>query len=465
MDLNVGTLASGKPFHLPADLGDVKIALLAMSKVGKTYGLGDILEELVRRERPFIAIDPANNFWGLRVLPDGSPSGLPVVVIGGDHGDIQFDRDSGDRIADSLMSTPVCAVIDTTFESVGTVRRFMTSFADRLMRSGRVVPERLIVLEEAPVLIPQKAFGPQMNSCKSSVSKLATVGGNFGFGVIAASQRAATIDKDVLTQCEALIVMRMTAEKDRETVRDWIQAKDLGGQVEKMFRQLGSLKDGEAFLWWPTKDRFERFTFRKRHTLHPREMKLLKLRSSDIRLGDSVQFVETLKRQLSKTQVSVPEAPPRKRREKPFEPYPFTDEHSPRTTDHKREEYEKTIKDLKEAVAHERGLRVDAEKRLAVVRTSLKPQYDSLSTLFNLTKASNIGSVDRGLYNQWLEKAPKSGIKKMLEYLLEHGEATRTQLATIAGVTPRSAYDYVGWLVRNGLARPDGKSTIKLKDR
>ena len=102
--LNIGIRDDGKPFTLPADLGDKKIAVLAQSKKGKTYGLGCILEEFAKAQRPFIATDPANNLWGLRVLPDGTPSGLKVVVIGGDHADIPFEKDAGERMAEALLA-------------------------------------------------------------------------------------------------------------------------------------------------------------------------------------------------------------------------------------------------------------------------------------------------------------------------------------------------------------------------
>lgn len=168
--LNVGSRADGRPFTLPADLGDRKLAVLAMSNVGKTYGLGVLLEELAAAHRPFIAVDPANNLWGLRARPDGTPSDLPVVVIGGPQADIPFNERAGDRLAEALLADPVCAVVDTAFETAGAVRRFMADFAGRLMRT-RCTPERVIVLEECPVLIPQKAFGPQMQVCKAAVTR------------------------------------------------------------------------------------------------------------------------------------------------------------------------------------------------------------------------------------------------------------------------------------------------------
>lgn len=218
--LTIGTKVGGGLMLLPSELTDKKIAMLAQSKKGKTYGLGVILEELTRAQRPWIATDPAHQLWGLRVRPDGSPSGLPIVVIGGPHGDLPFDKDAGERLAEALLATPICAVIDFAFESRGAVRHFMTAFANRLMRQKPEIP-RVIVLEEAPVLIPQKAVG-NAKVCSAAVANLAIIGGNFGYGVIPATQRPATIDKDVLSQCEGLIVMGLTDVRDRKAVKDWI---------------------------------------------------------------------------------------------------------------------------------------------------------------------------------------------------------------------------------------------------
>src|SRR5947207_8592370 len=128
-------------------------------------------------------------------------------------------------MAELLLSQPTCSVINVAFESGNATRKFMTDFAGRLMRSKPDVPP-LVVLEECPVLIPQNAFGMQAQLCKSAVSKLATIGGNFGYGVLPACQRPATMDKDVLSQCDALIVMGITHKKDRTTVKDWMEAKD-----------------------------------------------------------------------------------------------------------------------------------------------------------------------------------------------------------------------------------------------
>lgn len=448
----------GGDMTLPADLGDKKIALVAQSKKGKTYGLGVILEGLCRAKRPFIATDPASNLWGLRVRPDGTPSGLPVVVIGGAHGDIPLNRDAGERVAEALLASPQCAVIDFSMESQGDKRRFMTAFANRLMQTRSAFPLP-IFLEEAPDLIPQKALGPQIAICKAAVSKLATIGGNFDYGVIAATQRPATLDKDVLSQCEALIVMGITHKKDRDTIRDWVEAKDIGDRVETMFDELGSLPPGHAWLWWPGEDRFERFVFGKRETLHPRDMKKLGLKQSEVKLGDVHVFVERMNREMTRTQGASAEAPPSIN----------TRGGSPviqiaPAVSHLEAELVKVCAErdnFREGMLEARASRFDVEQRLEAVRKRLKPEYDALRKLFEELGdgPASAAGADRSIYESWLQKAGKRGCRRMLEVLLDRPEITRNQLGTLSGVpaTKSTFRAYMSWLKTNGLIEVDGE--------
>jgi hypothetical protein len=465
--LYIGSSNSGGHMTLPADLGDRKIAILAQSNKGKTYGLGVILEELAAARLPFVATDPANNLWGLRVMPDGSPSNLPVVVIGGPHGDIPIEKDAGERVAEALLTSPQCAVLDLSMESQGNKRRFMTAFSERLMRT-RCPFSLPIFLEEAPDLIPQKAFGPQMQICKAAVAKLATIGGNFGYGVHPASQRPATIDKDVLSQCEALIVMGMTHKPDRKTVAGWVEAKNIGERVKPMFDALGSLQPGQAWLWWPSEDRFEAFTFRKRVTLHPREMKKLGLKPSAVQLGDASAFVERLRKEITKVTAAACPTPTNPKtahalgraveqavRVKVTD-IPAVQMQLQELTD-RCLRLEANTKLLDGALAEARRGRADAERRLEAVRKHLRPEYDALATLFgDLGEPAAAGgaAVDMTAWEPWLAKAGKAGCKRVLEALLKEGRMPMKTLAARAGIQygNRSWRDYKGFLLNNHLA-------------
>lgn len=488
MNLWIGNTPDGKPFYLPADLGDKKIALLAQSKKGKTYGLGCLLEELVKAQRPFIATDPASNLWGLRVLPDGTPSGLEVVVVGGPHADIPFDRDAGARMAELLLATPICAVIDLAYENTADVRRFMTAFAGRLMQSKPEIA-RVIVLEEAPELIPQNAFGIQAQNCKAAVAKLAIIGGNFNYGVIPACQRAATLDKNVLSQCEGLIVMGITHKKDRMTVREWMEAKDIDERAAAAFAELGSLAPGEAWYWNPGEDRFEKFTFRKRETLHPREMQKLGLKSSAVQLGDMHAFVAHAKRELAKTSVPVPpqlvtaaedikemaQNPKLKRILKQANAgvanalagaQATVKEHQDRISELALEngKLRTSVKTLTAQVQEEKGYRKAAEVALEGARKALRPQFEALAPLFEKPAkgaAPSPAAANGEHWEKWLTLAGKQGCRRMLETLLENRgkDFTYTQLGTMSNVSSKKSTfrNYISWMKRNDLITVDKK--------
>lgn len=483
--LRIGAYADGRAFTLPADLGDKKFALLAVSKAGKTYGLGDVLEELTEAQRPWCAFDPANNLWGLRVLPDGSPSGLPIVVMGGDHGDLTLEKDAGERVAEAWLSEPSCLVVDVAFESKTTSRKFVADFCGRIMRTRSQV-DRVVFFEEGPEFVPQSEPSAGIKVCKAAVDRVIRIGGNFGYGSWLASQRSATIDKDVLSQCEALVVMRLTDKRDRAAVRDWIVAKNIDDRVRECFDNLGSLKDGEAWLWWPTEDRFERFTFRKRRTLHPREMKRLGLKPTAVELGSAQAFVEKLRRQLTRIQAAVPVETkgPKARRAQGVPavagPSKFAADAAIGVSA-ALEGAQEALKEgsdriaelslengkLRAEIANERARRQDAERRLAAVRERLKPEYDALRSVFEDLGSARPGAAggvlaDDSKLQLWMTKAPSEGIRKMLEYLRDHGEATMPQLCQIAGVAPRTGRNYVGWIKRMQIVEKDG-NTFKLR--
>lgn len=102
---------------------------------------------------------------------------------------------------------------------------------------------------------------------------------------------------------------------------------------------------------------------------------------------------------------------------------------------------------------------------IEAVRKEMKPEYDALSKVFgSLDQATPGTAVDASKWTLWLDKAgtPDSGRRKMLEHLIQHGQATRRQLCTIAGVSPRSGTNYLAWFNANQLIERDG-TMIRLR--
>lgn len=66
-------------------------AILAQRRKGKTYTASVIAEEMVKAGIPWVALDPTGAWWGLRASADGKKEGLPVLVIGGQHGQLPLE--------------------------------------------------------------------------------------------------------------------------------------------------------------------------------------------------------------------------------------------------------------------------------------------------------------------------------------------------------------------------------------
>jgi hypothetical protein len=268
---------------LPAeDLLESAIGIIAKRGRGKSGAIKVLMEELTRVGLPFVAFDPVGILWGIRSSFDGKGPGLPVLVIGGEHGDIQLDRKAGAKVAQRIIAENVSCVIDFSEEPKAAYREFVRDFAHELFRRNDT--PRLVILEEAPELVPQRVMVDRSETYEA-VERLVSRGRNKGVGVVLVSQRAATINKDVLTQVDALLVMGLTSPQDRKALGDWIDAWDVKKQAEKFDKGLAGLRVQEAWFWSPEAfgGIFKRVRIRNFTTFHPdkthlRRMGWLKVR-------------------------------------------------------------------------------------------------------------------------------------------------------------------------------------------
>src|SRR5690348_189566 len=126
--LEIGALMSGAKFTLPLDLVTRTLACVAIRGWGKTVAATVIAEAMCEAGLPWVAIDPVGVWWGLRCNPDGSPGGYPVLVLGGQHGDLPLSKDMGRKVADAILEENISCVLDLKSESKNVVRYFVTEF-------------------------------------------------------------------------------------------------------------------------------------------------------------------------------------------------------------------------------------------------------------------------------------------------------------------------------------------------
>jgi hypothetical protein len=266
MEINLGTL------KMPINSATKTFAILAKRGAGKTYTGAVLAEEFYKNNIPFVVFDPIDVWWGLKLNKNGKDKGLPIVVFGIQHADIKLDRDMGRKIARACVKYNISAVISTFGLPKVAQRHLIAEFSDELLNINNT--PRHIFIEEAHEYVPQKVMGG-LGVCFNAVSNLVVMGRNRGLGVTLLNQRAATLNKDVLTQVDSLIAMRSVGPQDRKALREWVEYHTAEGDFEKFIGELPSLPNGTAWIWSPEfLGIFEKIKIRERETFHPDREKI-----------------------------------------------------------------------------------------------------------------------------------------------------------------------------------------------
>lgn len=265
----LGRAPDGHYLEMRADVATQPIGIIARRGAGKTHTAVVLAETMLRVRTQVIVLDPLGVWWGLRSSKDGKGTGFPVVVFGGDHGDIPLTEDMGAAIADVLVSKCLSAVVTIDHLSRSGQRRFAAAFLDRLYEAKRAQAARTplhLIVDEADTFAPQRVQ-PEDARMLGAVDMIVRRGRVRGFGMTLITQRPATINKDVFTQIEVLIALQLTSPQDRKAVLEWVESHDNEGRAEEFMRSLAGLKRGEAWVWSPSwLNCFERIIVRDRQT-------------------------------------------------------------------------------------------------------------------------------------------------------------------------------------------------------
>ncbi len=152
-------LKIAKNLNLPVEAVTQTFAILAKRGVGKTYTAAVLTEELLKAGLHAVIVDPIGVWWGLRASADGTRAGLPIIVLGGDRGDVPLEVTAGETIADVVVQEGLSVVLDLSGFRKGEQTKFMTDFCERLYHRNR---EPLhLVLDEADAFAPQRPMKGQ----------------------------------------------------------------------------------------------------------------------------------------------------------------------------------------------------------------------------------------------------------------------------------------------------------------
>lgn len=230
--------------------------LLGKKGSGKTTTARVMAEEMFAALVPVVVLDPMGHWWGLRSSADGKRAGLPFVIFGGKHGDVPLEPTAGAVMADLAADEQLSMILDLSeFGTHADERRFATAFLDRLYRRNRDLMH--LFVDEADIFAPQQ---PQAGdrALLGTMQNIVRRGRGRGIGTTLITQRPAVLNKDVLTQVDALVTLRLTSPQDRAAIHEWVKYHGEPGEQERVSRTLDGLKTGEAWWWVPEHKVLER---------------------------------------------------------------------------------------------------------------------------------------------------------------------------------------------------------------
>jgi uncharacterized protein len=218
------TLSVAKDFPLPDSAVTQTFAILGIRGSGKTNTGVVLAEELLKRKQQIVVIDPVDVWWGLKSSKDGKAAGFAIPVIGGDHADVPLEAAAGIVLADFVADTQASVILSLRHLSMNDQRRFAGDFARRLYeRKGQQRSPLMLLVDEADEFCPQRI--PHGHEAMfGAFDRLVRRGRTSGIGVTLISQRAQVINKDVLSQVETLVGMRVLHKLDRKALEAWIEA-------------------------------------------------------------------------------------------------------------------------------------------------------------------------------------------------------------------------------------------------
>ena len=256
---------------LGADLVVSTAGIFATKGQGKSHLAQVMAEEMLSQGQVLVAIDPTDAWHGLRSSADGKSEGYPVVVIGGDHGDLRLEPGAAVQLAEAVVSERFSCVICTDGLSDLAETKFVREFLDTIYRRNRE-PIHIFV-DEADVFAPQKPFDVEDARCIRAMSHVVRRGRKKGIGTTLITQRPAELNASVRTMVDMLFVLGMSHNLDIDAVEKWLRLrkKKQGDNSafalqEEMIASLDSLQRGDAWVWAPRLKIHSRFRARAKRT-------------------------------------------------------------------------------------------------------------------------------------------------------------------------------------------------------
>ena len=257
-------LQVGKGFSIPladwATMGE-RDAILASSGMGKSYLTGVLIEETLETGGLVCIIDPEGEHFTLAAR-------YPMMVIGGEHGSLPMEEDAIDLYVEAMLQNRLSAVFDLSEYLDEEQQHLYGLIADALFVAEQKYRKKIrLVVEEAQIYAPQRmAATSQKRSKKRSIDpvqasqKIAKRGRKRAIDSLWATQRPASLNKDILSQCNRFWFGGITSEQDYKAIKPFLNEAGIS------FGAIKALKPGEFYYFG--KGETTLIKVRKRHCKH-----------------------------------------------------------------------------------------------------------------------------------------------------------------------------------------------------
>jgi DNA helicase HerA-like ATPase len=230
-------------------------AILASSGMGKSYLTGVIAEETLQAKELLVVIDPQGEYYTLAEK-------YPILVIGGKGREVEripFDPASIPDYVKALLNQGASTIFDFSGligrQQLEAYTGILTTLFNE--ESGRETKRILrLIVDEAQLFAPQSGGSEALNIS----AQIAKQGRKEGLNSLFATQRPASINKDILSQCNRIWFGGITAEQDYKAIKPFLQEAGITAD------QIRALTPGDFILY--SQGRIQPLRTRERYCRH-----------------------------------------------------------------------------------------------------------------------------------------------------------------------------------------------------
>lgn len=174
----------------------------------------------------------------IAVLEQGGEGASAALIAELEYlNEIDVFAEQGTKI-DELIQKGKCTIINLRGTPPDIQELIINRIGNALFELRKVdkIPPMMLVVEEAHNFCPQQG----QVACSKVFRTIASEGRKFGLGLMVITQRAAKIDKNVLSQCNTQIILKVTNPNDLNAIASSIEGLTVGMEEEIQRLPIGS---------------------------------------------------------------------------------------------------------------------------------------------------------------------------------------------------------------------------------